>query len=787
MKTFVCTVGLLLFPAGMASANQELLLSREGKSEYVIVIPHRSAAVEETAARELCSHLAKVTGAALPIVSDANVPDKQPRIHVGNSAAVRAMFPELQPASLPPDAIVIKTAGRDLVLTGHPRRGPLYAVYTFLEDVVGVRWWTATESYIPSRPTLTVPRLDVTYAPRIADRAVRYLQLSDGCFTDHSLVTEDEQRTMGVFSARMRLNGHDHYSIPDEYGGPNGLIGWVHTFYQINGLLPVATYFDEHPEWYSLIGGERRKERSQLCLTNAEMRREMVRVVKERIRANPGATMISISQNDWDGHCECEQCKAVDEEEGTHAGTLIHFVNAVAEEVEKEFPDILIETLAYQYTRKPPRHVRPRHNVVIRLCSIECSFVETLADGQDAANEAFRKDLEAWASISPQLFIWDYVTNFRGYLLPHPNFHVLAPNLRYFANHGAIGIFEQGDSGCRVGDFVRLRAWYLAHLLWKPESDEKALLREFMNGYYGAAGPALTQSIELMSDAGRRAGSPIRCFTDNTRGGLTLDDMNRAAALFDQAAAAVADDPLLAERVRRERLALDHVWLRRYDSLRAEALRTGTEFRGPEDPVAALRDFRELLEEHNAGEYRQGHRIPDDFGDDLPFMLKKRIPPGDTPEQCRGRAKEDWIDLQEADYIPRSRPGLYRIEKDEAASNGFTRRMPNTHTIWACHSYPLGDYGVTDGSRWRVSMLVRCDATADDGAAMTLGIYDDDAHRSIVSKQVPVAAIRGNEYRLIDLGVHTLGKLAYAWAAPVVRDPAEVEAVYVDRVILVRE
>ncbi len=65
---------------------------------------------------------------------------------------------------------------------------------------------------------------------------------------------------MGIFSARLRLNGHDHYSIPDEYGGPNGLIGWVHTFYQINGLLPPSKYFDKHPEWYSLINGERRKK-----------------------------------------------------------------------------------------------------------------------------------------------------------------------------------------------------------------------------------------------------------------------------------------------------------------------------------------------------------------------------------------------------------------------------------------------------------------------------------------------------------------------------------------------
>ncbi|NLF73392.1 MAG: DUF4838 domain-containing protein [Candidatus Anammoximicrobium sp.] len=788
MGIVICCASLLVAVATVvASADQELTLSRDGQSEYVIVIPTEATPVEQTAARELREHLAQVTGATLPVVSAGKSANDKPRIVLGDGPLTRELLPGFEPAKLSPDAVVIKTVGRDLILAGHPRRGTLYAVYTFLEDTVGIRWWTASETHVPKQPTLRVPPLDVAYAPKVADRATRYLETSDGCFTNHSLVTEDEQRTMGVFSARLRLNGHDHYSIPDEYGGPNGLIGWVHTFYQINGLLPVEKYFDQHPEWYSLVKGERRKQYSQLCLTNAEMREEMVRVVKERIRANPGATMISISQNDWQGYCECESCQALDEREGSHAGTLIHFINAVAQEVEKEFPDILIETLAYQYTRKPPLHVRPRHNVVIRLCSIECSFVETLAEGKDEANVAFREDMEAWSRISPQLYIWDYVTNFREYLAPHPNFHVLAPNLRYFVRHGAIGIFEQGDSGCRVGDFVRLRAWYLAHLLWNPDADEQRLLDEFTDGYYGPAGPYVRQILGAMSEAGCRAGIPIRCFMSDTRGWLTLNDMNRVMKLFEQAAAAVADDPVLAQRVRRERLTLDHVWLQRWDTLRGEARRTGVEFMGPEAPEAALVEFRELLEKHRVGEYRQGHRMPADFGSEFPFFLRKRIPPAEPPEPCRGRAQEDWLDLQEADYIPRTEANSYRIEKDEAASNGFTRRMPNTHHIWACHSYPLGDYGVTDGSRWRVCLQVRCDANTDEGTAMTVGVYDDAERRSIVSKSIPVAQIRGKEYRLIDLGVHPLGSLAYAWAAPVVREPAEVEAVYVDRVFMLRE
>ena len=770
----------------MAFSAEELTLVREGKSDYLIVLPDKATPVEQTAARELQQHLARVTGATLPVVAEADSPRDKPRVAVGNSATARRLLAGLSLDSLSPDAIVIRTVGRDLVLAGHARRGTLHAVYTFLEDTVGIRWWTATEVHIPKCPTLRIAPLDVVYRPKVPDRATRYLELSDGCFTNHSLVTAEEQRAMGIFSSRLRLNGHDHYSIPEEYGGPNGLIGWVHTFYQINGLLPVAQYFDKHPEWYSLIKGERRKERSQLCLTNEEMRREMVRVVKERIRQNPGATIISVSQNDWRGNCECEKCKAIDEHEGTPAGSLIHFINAVAEEVEKEFPHILIETLAYQYTRTPPKHVRPRHNVVVRLCSIECSFSEPLANGTNEINAAFRRDMEGWGRISSQLYIWDYVTNFSDYLAPHPNFHILATNLRYFVNNRAMGIFEQGDSGCRVGHFVRLRAWYLAHLLWNPDADEKQLFETFMKGYYGAAGPHLSRSIEIIDEAGRRAKVPIRCYIQDTGTWLPLADLTQAWDCFEKAAAAVAGDPVLAQRVRRERLPLDYVWLQRYDSLRREARQSGVAFRGPEDPQAALAEFRTLLQQYNAGEYRQGRRVPENFGDEFSFFLRQRVPAGDTPEPCKGRVKTDWIDLQEADYIPRSKPGLYSIEKDTAASNGLTRRMPNVHHIWACHSCPLGDYGVTAGGRWRVYMWVRCDASTDDGAAMTLGVYDDALRRSVVSRQIPVKTIRGKQYQTIDLGIHALGEQMYAWAAPVVRNKTDVEAVYVDRVCLVR-
>ncbi len=587
------------------SALEVLTLSRDSQSDYVIVIPQQASAVERTAARELQEHLALVTGASLLIVAVEDAPPDQPRIVVGDSHLTRQLLGDFDADQLPPDAIVIQTVGRDLVLTGHPRRGTLYAVFTFLKDPVGVRWWTATEHHLPKRPTLTIPHLDVHYAPKIVDRSTRYLQLSHGCFLPRDGFSEAERRRMGVFSARMRLNGHDHWAIPDEYGGPNTLLGWVHTFYDIEPLLPPSKYFEKHPEWYSLIDGQRTHEKAQLCLTNDAMREELTRNALERLRQASDPTIISISQNDNQHNCRCIQCQAVEAQEESPAGLMIRFVNRVAEDIEKEFPDVLIETLAYQYTRKPPRHVRPRHNVLVRLCSIECDFARPLAESP--YNADFREDLEEWSRIAPQLYIWDYLANFGYYLIPHPNLHVIAPNIRYFVEHGAIGIFEQGDSGTHTGDFIRLRAWLVAQLLWDPDRDEDALIDEFLAGYYGPAAEHLRAYLDLMSATVQQSDVPLTRMMMDTKGWLTLDAINEGTRLFEKALEAVRDAPVLYERVRRERLPLDLVWLRRYDEFREKAEREQRPFLGPKDPSAACEEFIRVSRMHGVKEFSQNH------------------------------------------------------------------------------------------------------------------------------------------------------------------------------------
>ena len=305
----------------------------------------------------------------------------------------------------------------------------------------------------------------------------------------------------------------------------------------------------------------------QLCLTNEEMFRAYVAETKRLLRESPDCDSIQVTQNDWNRDwCECERCQAVYDREGAVSGLYIDFANRVAAEVEKEFPHVTIDTFAYLYTRKAPKSVRPRHNVVVRLCDYECAFNRPLADPTYEANRAFFADLRAWSKVaSGHLYVWDYQANFASYLLPHPNLQNFSDNLRLFRDAGAVGVFEQGDAMCVGGDFAALKCYVTSHLMWDPSKDWKKLTEEFLNGYYGtAAAPHLQAVLEIASaSASRPDAPPMRCRHDDAFPWVTPEAGRKALAEMEAAfKAAEAESPVFARRVRLAKLSWDHARIR---------------------------------------------------------------------------------------------------------------------------------------------------------------------------------------------------------------------------------
>jgi hypothetical protein len=325
-------------------------IAKDGVSQATIVVADGSSEPVRHAAKELQFFLKEVTGAELPLANESKA--GSPRILVGPQATKLADA-KLATEKLGAEELILRIVGRDLVLTGGEPRGTLYAAYTFLEDHVGCHWWTPDASTIPRRRNLSFDKLDVRYAPPFDYREPNW----------ETALNRDWAVRNKVFGMFIPLDA--------ETGGRPAIAAPSHSFFY---QIPASRYFTNHPEWFSEVDGKRIADGGQLCLSNEDLRREMTRIILEGLRVNTNQTHVSLAQNDGGQPCQCAKCRAIDAEEGSPAGGILRLVNAVAKEVEKGFPKVVIGTFAYTYSQPAPRLTRPRANVAVWLCTMNCSY-----------------------------------------------------------------------------------------------------------------------------------------------------------------------------------------------------------------------------------------------------------------------------------------------------------------------------------------------------------------------------------------------------------------------------
>jgi len=542
-------------------------LSDAGQLRATVVVAADAPAPVRHAADELRYFLSRVTGTDFLIRHNRS--PEGTNLLVGPKAA-RLRETGFTTDDLGEDGIVLRSVGDDLILAGGAPRGTLYAVFTFLEDHAGCHWWTPAASHIPRRPNLKVPKLNFRYVPRLEYRDMSFLHTAEADFSvrnklnghHHRLFYDNSFNNIGQDSSR---GGRKYAYIRSDKWGSHGW--WT--------LIEPEVYFKSHPEWFALINGKRthispKYPISNLCLTNESMRAELTKNARLALRWNPHATVISIAQPDDAGppnRCECAACAAV-EQEGNPSELVIRFVNAVAADLQEQFPDVAVSTLAYHYSQKPPKQTRPRPNVLVRLSSIKCSFSRPMTDER---NSPFRADLEGWSKMCDRLYLWDYPINF-AYPLPHPNLRVYGPNLRYYTEHNVKGMFCEGGA---FAELVELRAWLLAKLMWNPNADSNQLIDTFVRGYYGQAGSHILDYIQLTHNAVEATDDFLGLGSRPDATFLSLETLLRAWEHVQAAAAAVANDPILAQRVQVTRLPIMFVFLHRWNELHAAAKDAG--------------------------------------------------------------------------------------------------------------------------------------------------------------------------------------------------------------------
>jgi hypothetical protein len=728
-----------------AEAGSLDLAVRDRAPEYTIVHAADASPSVKYAARELRDFTAQMTGVRLPITTNATPQQKSIVLREivksdcnGQDArcpsgdATVAGPSNGQDARCPSgdDAFHIVARQSQLIVEGG-KRGVLYGVYELLEKFGGCRWYASWHTVIPSRDTFSVPDdLDDAQKPAFSHREPFWWDMFNP-----------------DFAARNRANGSS-MKLGPKHGGVAGRfgqgLGSCHTFAH---LLPVEKYFDKHPEYFSMVKGKRIKDHPQLCLTNPDVLRIVTSNVLEHIRKDPTADYYGVSQNDWNNFCECPECAAVDAEEESHAGTMIRFVNAIAEAVEKEFPDKIIETLAYTYTRKPPKKTKLRHNVMPCLCTVECDMSRPLPESRYVQNVKFVDDIKTWHEQASRLYLWDYVTDFHALPYPFPDVYALQGNVQFFRDNGVYALFAQGSRhGCHAG-FAELKAWLLAKWMWNPDLPMKPLLDDFFAGFYGAGAPFVREYFEELhrlqiaytsADTNRW----LNCHQNIPCPDIPVDFWDRAEKLLDQAAVAVKGDKTLEYNVRTALLGVDYVrveTLRKAGGTVADLSDAGTARKSLARQRFLVNRALAFMDEAKNVRFRSSAKKDGEI-----LAEWRKIADGTISARADGIVEDGFMKL------PRLGKGNDRVD-DPLAEDGHAVKLSDTESHWTI-LFPMTGVTFESGRRYTLRMRLRADLVPErKGQAATVGIYDPKTKKYGCTNSYRAEQLSG-DYAWYDVG-----------------------------------
>lgn len=271
-------------------------------------------------------------------------------------------------------------------------------------------------------------------------------------------------------------------------------------------LCPPLELCEQHKDWFwppdcSASGG-------QLCWSAPGLADYLINRSLTLLRATsfhkPGdraalkaagviETYFSISQMDGTVYCQSPgELAAIAADGGAPSGPMIATINKVADAIAHEFPDILIDTQAYEATQKAPNTTIPRPTVQVKVIPINANFGAPLVD---SSNLPFLTDMQAWSKISTRLSLWSYPIcyGYAGQFKPWPSWFVTAQNIQYAAANNVSWIYlESTVAAVGVGglafEMEPLRAYLTAAMMWKPAQDWAKLADAFLEGYYGAEG-----------------------------------------------------------------------------------------------------------------------------------------------------------------------------------------------------------------------------------------------------------------------------------------------------------
>nr|MDO8114609.1 DUF4838 domain-containing protein [Candidatus Sigynarchaeota archaeon] len=506
-----------------------------------VVLAKDHSAPQNYAADQMIDYIEKSTGIKLgKLVQDDSLPASC--VILGDHPAIKQLAPEIDLNSLKDDGFWIHAKAGRIIIAGSKARGTIYGVYTFLEEFLHILF-LAPEivSVQKSKKDIEIPDMTRKEIPGFSYRAITYLEAMDPDFCPTQKIN------LSPF-AELEKGGSYRFSADK----------MTHTFYT---LVPPAKYYKDHPEYFSLVNGERLQALGQPCLTNPDVIRIATETVIKWFTEEPDLMTVGVVQNDWTGYCECDQCKKVDR--GNPARTLLKFCMAIAEEVKKKFPGKFIHTIAYTYTENVPLDWKEPlpDNMIVVVCNMY-PYRSNRAIDSDPMNEKYYKNLKGWLKIARHVFVWHYFVDFTHYLLPYPIWKTIAADLQKYKALGVEGALLQAGIGLGVyQEFQELKMWVFHKLLWNPTLDLVPLVHTFVKAYYGKAAPLVQKLIDAIMPFEDRDDVSLHLYVGLEGNHIKKDDVIQWQSWIESALDLVKDDPIMTERIEKVLLSADYAYL----------------------------------------------------------------------------------------------------------------------------------------------------------------------------------------------------------------------------------
>ena len=463
----------------------------DGFSDFVIVTEENPDATTKTAVNELQTYIKKISGTELKAVTENEVTPEDNAIIIGETSLEKGIV-DINRSEIAKDGFMIHSDGKHLFIAGSDNRGTLYGVYTFLEEYLGVRWFTPELEVVPENKDIVID-----------SHINRIVEPSFSIRRNDSLGTNDAHR------ARTKMNV-SFWNEAKEYGGALTYVLWDVT---LDKLVP-DDLITEHPEYFATTA-EGTKTRDHVCLSNPDVLSVAVENARKAILAcETDAKYIHIGQKDNTNYCRCENCEALYEKYGSVAAPTILFTNAFADALDDEFPDFMFTFYAYNETDRPPTDttLRCNDNVAPVLCGLHkaCRSHPLTECGAQDGNETFynlfgdneptiSQDFANWVKIADTTYIYDYTINFINTAQFFSNFEYMQSTMKYMHDIGITGyIYNCGDT--HTAAFNELRNYLLCKLQWDVNCDVEYHMMDFMNAYYGEeAASYIKQIIDIQT------------------------------------------------------------------------------------------------------------------------------------------------------------------------------------------------------------------------------------------------------------------------------------------------